>query len=120
MPTLFNEEIDKYVVDLFELPGANYERELRLTLKSGPTVSIRFPDVPPGDFIDDLAPTFTVVQLAAARFDQIYHLLQTESPVFFTGYEYILPGTTIRFAGLSSDPEPTGEGFRDAETLASP
>jgi hypothetical protein len=116
VPTLFNEEVDRYVVDLFQLPGANYDRELRLSLKSGNTVSLRFATTLPADFIDDISPTFTVVYLSVDRYDQFYHLLQTESPLFLTCYEFGVPGTAIRFAGLSSDPEATGEGFRDADT----
>ena len=46
------------------------------------------------------------------RFDIIYYLLQTEKPVFFTAYE--LGNPPQRFAGLSTNPEDTGEGLKDA------
>jgi hypothetical protein len=118
MVTLFNEEIDKYVVDLFELPGTAYNRELRVSLKSAHTVSIRFQPAPPADFIDEVTPNFTVLYLSSGRYDEIYHLLQTESPVFLTAYEFPIGGNVfLRFAGISSDPEATGEGFRDANTM---
>jgi hypothetical protein len=49
--------------------------------------------------------------MAASRFDTAYHLLQTEKPIFFTAYEF----DSLRLAGLTTDPEHLGEGFRDSD-----
>jgi hypothetical protein len=38
-------------------------------------------------------------------------LLQTEKPIFFSAYEF----DSLRFAGLTTDPEHLGEGFRDSD-----
>jgi hypothetical protein len=52
------------------------------------------------------------VHFPGAYYGDMLHLLQSEHPVYFTAYEY--PGP-ILFAGLTTDEEQTGEGFRDAD-----
>jgi hypothetical protein len=124
MPIVWNREIEKYTVEVFE-SSANYNRAIRLELPASSgdpahTVSIQFPALRPADFVN-IGATFTTIQMQADRFDQLYHLLQTESPLFFTAYEYSFsPTLVVRFAGVTSEPESTGEGFRDANTLAGP
>jgi hypothetical protein len=82
-------------------------------------VSIEFPSVRSADFVN-IETHLTTIQMPASRFDELYHVLQTESPLFFSAYEFPVAGTTLRFAGVTSDPEATGEGFRDANTIAGP
>jgi len=124
MPIVFNRQIESYRVDLFESSNLTYDRGIRLTLPASGgdpahVVSIEFPSIRPADFVN-IGTNFTTIQIAANRFDELYHVLQTESPLFFSAYEFPIGGTTLRFAGVTSDPEATGEGFRDANTLAGP
>ena len=118
MPSLFNREVDTYRVDVFESSTLDYNRSIRLLLKpSGGspahTVSIEFPSALPADYID-IGNAFSTVRMTAARFEQVYEILKTESPVFFTAYEF----GNLRFVGVTTDPEATGEGFRDGDTAA--
>jgi len=124
MPFVFNRQIETYEVEVFESSSLNYDRAIRLDLPASGgnpahLVSIEFPPVPPADYVN-IGASFTTVQMPASRFDALYHILQTESPVFFTAYEVAFGSTMLRFVGVSSDPEATGEGFRDADTLAGP
>lgn len=115
MPSLWNREVEDYKVDVFQSSTLNYDRSLRLTLKAtsslgAHTVSIQFPTSAPSDFIN-IGTNFSTIKIRQARYDEMYHILQTEKPVYFTAYEF---GTT-RFAGITTDPEATGEGFKDAD-----
>jgi hypothetical protein len=116
MPFLWNREVDQYWVEVFASSNLSYNRSIRLSLKPSTgypahTVSIQFHPVLPADFVN-IGNTFSTIQMSVDRFDTFYHLLQTEKPVFFSAYETGNP--PISFAGLSSDAEGTGEGFRDA------
>jgi hypothetical protein len=116
MPFVWNREVDTYKVDIFASNTLAYSRSIRLSLKpsgSAPahTVSIEFHSAPPAAFVT-IGSTFSTIMMGLDRFDSVYHLLQTEKPVYFTAYESGSP--PIRFAGLTTDPEGTGEGFRDA------
>jgi hypothetical protein len=116
MGFLWNREVEHYWVDAFASNTLSHNRAIRLRLKpsSGApahTVSLEFVSSPPADFVD-IGNTFSTIKMGADRFDIIYHLLQTEKPLFFTAYE--LGNPPIRFAGLTSDAEGTGEGFKDA------
>ena len=86
MPSLWNREIEDYKVDIFQASTLNYDRSLRLKLKattssSAHTVSIEFPVSIPSDFIN-IGSSFSTIKIGKTRFDEIYHILQTESPVF--------------------------------------
>lgn len=114
MAMIWNREVDTYKIDVFASSTLNYTLAIRVELKpsgtSGAhTVSVRFPGSVPADNVN-IGGGFTEVQLPISQFDRIYHLLQTEKPVFFTAYEY----DAVRFAGFTTDPETTGEGFRDS------
>ena len=111
MPFIWNKRVASYKVDIFQSSTLDYDRSLRLTLADPTqTVSIQFPAAAPTDYVD-IGTSFSTMRVAAHRFDEFYHLLQTESPVFFTAYET----GTIRFVGLTTDPEGTGEGFSDPD-----
>jgi len=114
MPSLFNREVQNYKVSVFESSNLSYDRSILLTLSDPDhTVSIQFPSSAPEDFVD-IGTGFSTVMVDRHKFDEFYKLLQTESPLFFTAYEF----GTLRFVGLTTDPEATGEGFRDADTSA--
>jgi hypothetical protein len=107
-----NEEIEKYTVVLFQDNLNDHDRAIRLTLASGHTVGIQFLPKPPADFLSITASS-TTVKMPASQYEHVYHLLQTESPVFFSAFKVL--GLSV--ARLSSDPEATGEGFEDAGVL---
>jgi hypothetical protein len=114
MPYLWHREVDNYTADVFESTTLNYNRAIRLSLKAGTdpahTVSLQFPSSLPSDWVS-IGTSFSTIQMAASRFDTVYHLLQTEKPIYFTAYEF----DSLRFAGLTTDPEHLGEGFRDSD-----
>ncbi|MGM9511005.1 hypothetical protein ACS5NO_24940 [Larkinella sp. GY13] len=115
MPMIWNREVETYKVDVFTSSSLNYTLSIRVELKadgalSAHTVSVRFPASVPADYLN-IGVAYTEVQLPFSQFDRIYHLLQTEKPVYFTAYEY----DAVRFAGFTTDPEATGEGFRDSD-----
>lgn len=51
--------------------------------------------------------------MAAHRFDEVYHLLQTGKPVLVTAYEAGVPA--ICFVGLSTSKESVGEGLVESD-----
>lgn len=119
MPNLFSREVDQYWVDAFAGSFTSESRAIRFRLKpSGGvphTVRLDFVSSPPADFMNLTSNTFSYITMGMDRFDIIYHLLQTEKPLFFWAYE--IPSTIppTRFAGLTSSPEGTGEGFKDPD-----
>ncbi len=109
MPSIFNKEVTSYKVSIFQSTTLNYDRSIRLELADPDhTVSIQFPSSAPVDNVN-IGGGFSTVKVNSHRFDEMYHLLQTESPVYFTAYEF----NELRFVGLTTDPEGTGEGFQD-------
>ncbi len=112
MPFVWNKEVADYRVDIFTASTLSYDRSIRLTLADGHSVALRFPGSAPADFVN-IGASFHQIQFSAHKFDEIYHLLQTEKPVYFTAYETGSPA--IRFAGLSTSPESVGEGLTDAD-----
>jgi hypothetical protein len=123
MPALWNRTIDNYTVSVFESSGgqSGFNRRITLSLAATDeapqhTVSIRFPPQRPPNFVD-IGTTSSTVQMSASLYDQVYRVLQTESPVFFTAFEFGLFGI-FRFAGITTEEEAIGEGLRDAQALA--
>ena len=111
MPSMFNKTVLEYKVDIFESNTLNYDRSIRLTLSEPThTVSIQFPSAAPSDFVS-IGSSFSTVKMDRHKFDEVYHLLQTESPLFFTAYEL----GSVSFVGLTTDAEATGEGFQDPD-----
>lgn len=113
MAALWHREVDTYKVDIFQSSTLHYERAIRLQLKTSGgqpthTVNIKFVWTVPGDYIK-IGSSHSEIQMQRSHFDSLYHLLQTENPVYFTAYEY----NTIRFAGFTTDEEASGEGFKD-------
>jgi hypothetical protein len=67
---------------------------------------------PDPEEIGRLAGGFLVVTLEQSYFTDMYHLLQTEKPMFFSwGMEE--EGDQIAWCDLSTTEEPIGEGFMD-------
>ena len=104
-----NEPVASYAVSIVKNDVVNFHYRIDLTLTSGGKVDILFPVVPPDDFLSFNGAQVTVF-MAETEYTRVYHMLQTEDPVFFTALSLVgLP--TVR---LGTGPEPLGEGYGDA------
>lgn len=110
MPFVWNKQVNSYEVDVFESTTLGYDRSMKLKLDDGDTVSVQFPPSAPADFVN-IGTSFHTVKMDAHKFDEVYHLVQTEKPIFFTAFE----SGGIRFAGLSTSEESVGEGLVDSD-----
>ena len=106
----FRQKVISYTVDVFQSSAINSTRGMILTLENGNTVQLRFTGVQPADWIS-IAGNFASAYLPVQLFGDMYHLLQTEEPVWFTVRE---GAGSFRFAGFSTSAEPLGEGLADA------
>ena len=112
------EKITKYSARVGRSDLTDAGRSLGLTLETGGTVFIGFPPVPPADWLQ-FSGSSTTVFLPAEEYAQVYHLLQTEAPVFFTALN--LFGMRAAFVHTELDlsrGEPTGEGYDDTSLEA--
>jgi hypothetical protein len=107
------DRIERYEVYVSQNNYVDYTRSIRLSLESGGEAFIAFPEVRPIDWLQLNGPS-TVLYMTADEFDQVYHLLQTESPVFFTALNFLgfEVGAVHTELDLSHG-EPTGEGDED-------
>ena len=113
MPVL---RIDAYRVGVSRRSADSFTRFLFLEPDpghSGPGSSgVRIFFEPNPKEIGRLAADFVVVTLDPSYFRDMYHLLQTEKPMYFSwGLEEM--GTQIAWCDLSTTEEPIGEGFTD-------
>ena len=121
MPFLTNREIESYRVSVFESSTLNYTRAISLKLKpsgsAGPhSVVMEFPISAPDNFVQ-IGNAHSTVKLDRSKYHDAVHMLQTESPVYFSAFETV-GASPVRFAGLSTDPEFTGEGTADSDSEA--
>jgi hypothetical protein len=105
------ERITTYTARVIQTNYLDFTRLLIVELEFGGRVDFRFTDVVPADWlrIDQNA-----VYLASDRYKDVYHLLQTESPVFCTAGNFF--GLEIGSVHTELDltkGEPTGEGYDD-------
>jgi hypothetical protein len=94
-----------------------HNRVLRLKLQSGETARIEFAQVVPDDWLQFVG-SATNLTMAADEFDQVYHLVQSEAPVFFTALN--LAGLRVGAVHTELDldaGEPPGEGDEDPQSL---
>jgi len=107
------DKIVTYSVSVFHNDILDYDRQIRLKLKSGGTALIGFPAQRPADWLQ-FSGSATNLYLTAADYDDVYHLLQTERPVFFTAINLlgIRAGVVHTELDLSAGETP-GEGDTD-------
>lgn len=116
MPSISTREVESYSVSVFRGSTLNHTRAITLRLRPTDTgssqqhVTFHFLSSPSTNWVD-ITNGSSRIQMSLDRYDDMYHLLQTEKPVFFTAHEF----NNYQFAGLTTDPEATGEGFRDAQ-----
>jgi hypothetical protein len=111
------DKIEKYTVSVFHNDIVDYDRSIRLSLESGGTAQILFPATRPQDWLQ-FSGSNTTLYLTAADYQDVYHLLQTESPVFFTALNFL--GLRVGHVHTELDSalgEPPGEGDHDANSL---
>ena len=77
------DKVEKYSVRIAQDNFLNIFRSIRLSLESGGTAFIAFPKVRPVNWLQLNGPS-TNLFMTQDQFTDVYHLLQSESPVFFT------------------------------------
>jgi hypothetical protein len=80
------EKIQKYSVWVSQNNYLNWVREISLTLESGAGVYIGFPQQRPDDWLQFVGADVNLF-MTQDEFDEVYHLLQSENPVFFTALD---------------------------------
>ncbi|HET7759091.1 MAG TPA: hypothetical protein VFK62_04160 [Gaiellaceae bacterium] len=107
------DKIETYEVHIAQNNFLDYNRSIRLSLESGGTAFIGFPAVRPADWLQ-FNGNSTVLYMTADEFTDVYHLLQSEAPVFFTAID--LFGLEVGAVHTELDlaaGEPPGEGDED-------
>jgi len=107
------ERVTAYSVSTLRNDLVDYRRVIRLTTETGHQAFLAFPAQPPAAWLTFSGPTSTVF-LERDEFDRIYHVLQSEAPVFYTALNLF----GIRAVNVSTTPELPGEGPADDDALA--
>ncbi|MBO0829696.1 MAG: hypothetical protein J2P24_18140 [Streptosporangiales bacterium] len=107
------ERVVGYNVRVLETNYLDYTRVIQLKLEYGSTVTLAFPEARPADWLR-FAPFAITIYMTAGEYDDVYHLLQTEDPVFCTALDLfgLKVGAVHTELDLSLG-EPTGEGYQD-------
>lgn len=107
------ERIVSYNVRVSQSNLTDNTRMIQLKLEFGSTVTITFPEQRPADWLQ-FAPFSISIAMTRREYDDVYHLLQTEDPVFCTAIDLfgIQVGAVHTELDLSIG-EPTGEGYQD-------
>ena len=108
------ERVTDYTIAQLKNEVVDYQQIVRLTTETGHQAFIAFPDQPPAQWLTINASTTTAF-LERGEFDRIHHLLQTETPLFFTSINFDLLG--IQALTLSTSAELPGEGPADDDAL---
>lgn len=109
-----HERVTSYTVAQLHNDIVDYNQVIHLTLETSGPVFLGFPEQQPDDWLSFGTDGTTTAFLAASQFDGIYHLLQSESPVYFSALSLF----GIRAVDLTTGDEPTGEGPADHDALA--
>jgi hypothetical protein len=107
------ERVTAYSVSTLRNDLVDYRRVIRLTTETGHQAFLAFPSQPPDNWLTVTGPSSTAF-LERDEFDRIYHLLQSEAPVFYTALNLL----GIRAVNVSTTPELPGEGPADDDVLA--
>lgn len=115
------DKVIRYSVSVFRRSGVGppSTRQIRLTLESGGTASIDFMRTVPNNFLT-FSGSATALFMTTDQFTDVYKVLQSESPVFFTALDLfgIRIGSVHTELDLSRGETP-GEGDRDPQSLES-
>jgi hypothetical protein len=111
------ERTTSYSVSVAQTSYLDYTRVIRLKLESGTNAYIGFPEVRPADWLQlspDVPPGNINIFMTADQYDDVYHILQTEDPAFYTALN--LEGFQLGAVHTELDlsiGEPAGEGYQD-------
>jgi len=108
-----NERITSYSVWVGQTNYLTHDRTIQLSLETGTTVYIGFPQVRPVDWLQ-FGTGYINLYMTVDQYADVYHLLQTEDPVFFTALNLfgLQVGAVHSELDLSLGEE-TGEGYED-------
>jgi hypothetical protein len=111
------DKINTYSVSVFQTDVLTYFRQIRLSLESGATAVIGFPKIRPNDWLQFNGAN-TILYLTEDEFADTYHLVQSESPVFFTALDLfgLRVGSVHTALDLSAGETP-GEGDHDPQSF---
>jgi hypothetical protein len=111
------DKVETYSVSVMENDYLAYARVIRLSLESGGTAFIAFPPERPPNWLQ-FAGDSTVLYMTEDKFDEVYHLVQSEAPVFFTALSFFgfNVGAVHTELDLSAGEHP-GEGDEDPQSL---
>jgi hypothetical protein len=114
------DKVEKYEVHIAQNNFLDFNRSIRLSLESGGTAFIGFPPVRPADWLQ-FNGNSTVLYMTLDEFADVYHLLQSEAPVFFTALDLLgLEVGAVHTELDLAEGEPPGEGDEDhTQSLAS-
>lgn len=115
MPTALEDQVETYSVSVMQTNYLPFTRVIRLSLASGRAAYIGFQAVPPDDWLQFL-PDGTNLVMSEDVFAQVYGVLETESPVFFTALDLGVVGFRIGSVHTELEVgawEPPGEGDED-------
>lgn len=107
------ELITSYNARVMQTDYLNTTRLIQLRLQTGTTVTIAFPPQRPADWLQ-FGPGTVTLSMTADQYADVYHILQTEDPVFCTAID--LFGLQIGAVHTELDltiGEPTGDGYQD-------
>ncbi len=77
------DKIEKYYVSVDQNNYENWFRQINLRLESGGTAYIGFPKQRPADWLQFFG-SATNLFMTQDEFADVYHILQSENPVYFT------------------------------------
>jgi hypothetical protein len=111
------DKVEAYTVHIAQNNFLSYNQTIRLRLESGGKAFIAFPEVRPPNWLEFVGGS-TNLFMTRNQFEDVYHLLQSESPVFFTalnllGFQVGAVHTELDLAAG----EPPGEGDADPQSL---
>jgi hypothetical protein len=111
------EKINKYSVSVFQTNLQTATRQIRLNLELGGTASISFQETLPSTFVE-FSGSATRLFMTTEQFTDVYHVLQTENPAFFTALNLfgLQIGSVHTELNLSLGETP-GEGPQDLQSL---
>jgi hypothetical protein len=107
------ERITSYTTWVGQTDYLGYTRVITLKLESGTIVYIGFPVDRPASWLQFSQGAINIY-MTADEYDDVYHILQTEDPVFCTALDLfgLQVGAVHTELDLSIG-EPTGEGYQD-------
>jgi hypothetical protein len=107
------DKVERYEVYIDQNNYVDYYKSIRLSLESGGTAFIGFPAVRPANWLQ-FSGNSTVLYMTADEFTDVYHLLQSEVPVFFTALDLFgLEVGAVHTELDLAEGEPPGEGEED-------